>query len=294
MSKSKKTKDQSGQAAENVPISRDPRFALPNSTAVSLFHSKETRPIRANLARRLAEALADSGKGRDFLANGPELAQALIQDAVAARASDIHLEPSDAELRVRLRIDGIVSDAAHLTSEQGRALANQFKALADLDPVVRFAPKDSHAHVRLNDFAVDLRLALAPCQRGEALSIRLLDPKRLERSIDDLGLTEANLQQLEDWLDNVNGLFLAAGPTGCGKTTTVYSLLHKLKFADRTVVSLEDPVEYEIPGTTQVQLDEKHHLSGSSTFLVGKGGKIVFSGGAYDTGENVSTDLGAG
>ena len=86
-------------------------------------------------------------------------------------------------------------------------------------------------------------------------------PKRLERFIDDLGLTPRNLQRLETWLENVNGMFLAAGPTGCGKTTTVYSLLHELKFADRIIVSLEDPLEYEVDGITQVQLDQKHHLN---------------------------------
>jgi general secretion pathway protein E len=145
--------------------------------------------------------------------------------------------------------------------EQGKWLTNQFKALANLDPIVRFTPKDSHAHLTLNGAEIDLRLALAPCQRGEALSIRLLDAERLERSLADLGLTKANLRQLESWLEDVNGMFLSAGPTGCGKTTTVYSLLHELKYSDRAIVSIEDPVEYEIAGINQVQLDEKHQLS---------------------------------
>jgi type II secretory ATPase GspE/PulE/Tfp pilus assembly ATPase PilB-like protein len=104
-------------------------------------------------------------------------------------------------------------------------------------------------------------MALVPCGQGDALSVRLLDPRRLERVIDNLGLTDANLRQMEEWLEDVNGMFLASGPTGCGKTTTVYALLHELKYADRRVVSIEDPIEYSIPGITQVQLDEKHHLS---------------------------------
>ncbi len=189
------------------------------------------------------------------------MARALVEDAIAARASDIHLEPRENELRVRLRIDGAVSDVASLELEQGKWLTNQFKALAGLDPIVPFTPKDSRARVATDNFTVDLRLALAPCQRGEALSLRLLDSRRLERCIQDLGLTGPHLQQLEDWLENVNGMFIAAGPTGSGKTTTVYALLHELKFADRTVVSIEDPVEYELAGITQVQLDERHHLS---------------------------------
>ena len=222
------------------------------------------RQLRTKLAKRLNKLLFACGEdtdSREHLANRPDLAQALVEDAIGARASDIHLEPGPSEVRVRLRIDGAVSDVAALTLEQGRWLTNQFSALANLDPVVRFTPTDSHARLTVDHSTVDLRLALAPCQQGEALSIRLLDSKRLERSIDDLGLTEASLKQLEDWLNNVNGMFLAVGPTGCGKTTTLYALLHEIKFADRIAVSIEDPVEYEVPGITQVQVDAQHRLS---------------------------------
>jgi len=220
--------------------------------------------LRATLAKKLNQALTqceEGPQGREQMVSRPDLARALVEDALVARASDIHLEPRQAELRVRLRIDGAVSDVASLGLEQGKWLTNQFKALAGMDPVVPFTPKDSRARVIVNDEIVDLRLALAPCQRGEALSLRLLDAKRLERNIAELGLTAAHLGQLEDWLENINGMFISSGPTGSGKSTTVYALLHELKFADRTVVSIEDPVEYEVPGITQVQLDEKHHLS---------------------------------
>jgi general secretion pathway protein E len=160
-----------------------------------------------------------------------------------------------------MRIDGTLSDVADLPLQVGHCLTNQFKALASLDPVTRFTPKDSHFRFSADGHAVDLRLALVPCQNGETISIRLLDPLRLERTIDNLGLASSKLQLLEDWLDNVNGMFLAAGPTGSGKTTTIYALLHELKFKDRRIVSIEDPIEYAIPGITQVQLDEKHGLS---------------------------------
>lgn len=192
-------------------------------------HSEEPRPIRANLAKRLLAACAackNAAEPQEHVASRPEIAHALLEDAFTARASDIHLEPRDSGMRVRLRIDGVVSDVASLSVELGKWLRNQFKVLANLDPVVRFTPKDSHARVVLNGCPIDLRMALAPSQGGEALSIRMLDPKRLERSIDDLGLTKPNLELLEQWLDHVSGMFLAAGPTGCGKTTTVYALLH--------------------------------------------------------------------
>ncbi len=224
----------------------------------------QQRSLKTQLAKRLLDVFESfdlSPQSYEAGTTPAELPQAVVQDALAARASDIHIEPGTNDIRVRFRIDGALSDVASLSMEQGKWLTNQFKALASLDPVVRFTPKDSHAHLSFNGAEIDLRLALAPCQRGEALSIRLLDAERLERSLADLGLTKANLRQVESWLEDVNGMFLSAGPTGCGKTTTIYALLHELKYRDRAIVSIEDPVEYEIAGINQLQLDEKHHLT---------------------------------
>jgi general secretion pathway protein E len=235
---------------------------LENRLRVMRQKSPFLRPIRNDLAAEFHSALAEyTNHVQRHVNQRPELARALVADAFKRRASDIHLEPRALETRIRFRIDGAVVDVANLTHEQAKWLLNQFKAVANLDPVARFTPKDSHARCRLEGYDIDLRLALAPSQHGEALSVRILDPKRLERFMDDLGMAPRNLQRLETWLENVSGMFLAAGPTGCGKTTTVYSLLHELKFADRTIVSLEDPVEYEVDGITQMQLDEKHHLN---------------------------------
>ena len=191
----------------------------------------------------------------------PRLVHALVQDAARARASDVHIEPGSDSAAVRFRIDGVIADIASITIAQAKLVINQLKALANLDPVTSFVPRDAHASCAVDSGQLDLRLALTPSQTGEALAIRLLDPRRLQRSIDDLGLATSDLQLLESWIEDGNGMFLAAGPTGSGKTTTVYSLLHELKKGDRAVVSLEDPVEYQIDGIVQVQLDERHHLN---------------------------------
>jgi general secretion pathway protein E len=237
---------------------------IPVQSAFSRSHQK-SRTFRPDLVPQFLTKLYASDEQslalEEHTRNRPDLAQALVADALKARASDIHLEPHPSETRVRLRIDGQVLDTVNLTRPQAKSLINQFKTIANLDPIVRFAPKDSHARILLNDRAVDLRLALAPCQGGEALTLRLLDPNHLELLMTDLGLTDRALNQLEEWLENVNGMILAAGPTGSGKTTTMYALLHELKFGDRTIVSLEDPIEYEVPGIAQMQLDEKHHLT---------------------------------
>ena len=190
----------------------------------------------------------------------PYLAYALILDAQRERASDVHIEPRSDNYRLRMRIDGYLHDAAILNVPHARILLNQFKAISDLDPIVRFTPKDTRATVVLPKGKIDLRLALAPCQHGEKLAIRLLDPQRLERSIRELGMEPAMLAQLEQWLENVSGMFLAAGPTGSGKTTTIYALMHELKFRNKSIVSLEDPVEYQIDGITQIKIDELHRV----------------------------------
>ena len=223
--------------------------------------ANNSRNIRGELAPEFQKALGEVRATPTNHRHQPAIAAALIADALEHRVSDIHVEPQTADARIRFRIDGIVCDVANTAKETSQLLINQFKAMAGLDPIIRFTPRDAHASVKTNGFATDLRLALTPCQSGEALALRILDPRRLERTIDDLGLSGANLRRLEQWLENVKGMFLASGPTGSGKTTTVYSLLHELKYNDRTIVSLEDPVEYQIDGITQVPLDEKHHFN---------------------------------
>lgn len=220
------------------------------------------RTIRGDLAPLFSQTFAGiPANPAEHHRAQPAMALPLVEDALRARASDIHIEPQTRDCRLRFRIDGVVCDVVNIPREVGQLLINQFKAAAGLDPIVRFTPRDAHAHVVHRGGATDLRLALTPCQSGEALALRILDPTRLERKIDNLGLSDRNLKRLEQWLENVRGMFLAAGPTGAGKTTTLYSLLHELKYNDRTIVSLEDPVEYQLDGITQVQLDEKHHLN---------------------------------
>jgi type II secretory ATPase GspE/PulE/Tfp pilus assembly ATPase PilB-like protein len=225
---------------------------------VKVTSGQAARIIRSDLAPVFMQEL---GELAQHLNPGlPALAFALLLDAQRARASDLHFEPRTTGTRLRFRIDGVLSDVADLSPEQGRVVLNQFKAVADLDPVVHFITKDTRATIELDGAALDVRLALAPCHHGEALVVRLLDPKRLERSLGELGLSPRQLTEIEDWLDHVSGMFLTAGPTGSGKTTTIYALLHKLKLADRAIVSIEDPVEYQINGITQIKIDELHHV----------------------------------
>jgi general secretion pathway protein E len=209
-----------------------------------------------NFTKRLQDAVAeDSGRvlSGDFAAS-------LVAESVGLGASDIHLNPHSNGFRLRLRVDGIVWDVAHLNTDHGKMLVNQFKALANLDPIVRFNPRDAHAAVQVEGCPIHLRLALAPSLDRDTLTVRLLDPRRLERSIGELGFGRESFEALHAWLESVNGMFLTTGPSGSGKTTTLYALLDHLKQSNRVIVTLEDPVEYQVDSIAQVQIDELHHL----------------------------------
>jgi len=195
------------------------------------------------------------------VSSAPDLPKNLLIDSWHLGASDIHFEPSRDGARIRLRVDGMVWDVAQLNDDRAKVFLNQFKAMAGIDPVVRFTPADASATFAMVDGHLDLRLALAPTSSGETMAVRLLDAKRLERSILELGLSEQNLRRLRAWLKQTSGMVLMAGPTGCGKTTTAYSLLHELKTANRVIISVEDPVECQIDGITQIQVNGLKELS---------------------------------
>jgi general secretion pathway protein E len=227
--------------------------AKDNVTARAFY--PELLPLFTPMISRLKEA----GPGEAHPAPR-ELANTLLSDAFELGASDIHIEPHREGARIRVRVDGTIRDVVHLSTQQGKTVVNQFKAFAGLDPIARFTPQDAHARMQCNGNSCDIRLALAPTLDRETLAIRLLDPKRLERSVTELGLTSSHLQRLTDWLEEVSGIFLSTGPTGSGKTTTLYAMLHSLKMMNRVILSLEDPVEYQIDGVSQIKIDELHEF----------------------------------
>jgi general secretion pathway protein E len=233
--------------------------AGPDTLNMDMKESLSLRTVYPELAPFFCGVLRDRTATTALNRGGPaELAEALIEDATRLGASDIHIEPHSEGARVRIRLDGALRDICHLETDTGKMLVNQFKALANLDPIVRFTPRDAHARFQSSTGQLDLRLALAPVLDRDALSIRLLDPRRLQRSITEIGLTEANLRLVTEWLKDINGMFIAAGPTGSGKSTTLYALLHSLKLSDKVILSLEDPLEYQVDGISQIQIDALH------------------------------------
>lgn len=190
-----------------------------------------------------------------------ELTDCLIEDAMRERATDIHLEPENDSVCVRLRIDGVLHDAALLPKEVGSRLVGHLKALAQIDPIPLSRPADGRASYLYQDEDLNLRVACVPCIGGEKIAIRLLEAHSLELSLAELGLKKDHYATVERWLGNVTGMFLVVGATGCGKTTTLYALLHELKVFNQSVVTIEDPVEYRVHGITQMQVNERRNFT---------------------------------
>jgi len=218
------------------------------------------RLINTQLASQLIESLGSNGEAetRD---ESSHAARALLRDAIRERATDIHLDPEGQGLRVRLRIDGVMRDAALLVSKQGYRVINQLKSLAGIDPVAQFGADEARFPFRDEDVDLDLRLAVIPCLHGQKLTVRVLDPRRIVYELQELGLSDHDLDRIQYWFMSLGGMFVVAGPVGSGKTTTLYCLLHALKLKSCSVTTLEEPVEYSVDGINQVQIDEQHGLT---------------------------------
>lgn len=219
------------------------------------------RPLHQSLTRELLQVISQTDEEReDNPEDLPLEAEALLMDAMRERATDVHLDSNSGGILVRLRIDGRILDSALLGDRVGLRMINQFKAMAGLNIERRFSPEESRISYTLPDQEVDLRLTYTPTLHGHKLSIRVFQPLDGVIYLQELGLNEQGLEQIQDWIDTISGMLLVAGPTGSGKTTTLYSLLHKLKLEERNVVTIEDPVEYEIDGINHIQVDQRHGL----------------------------------
>ncbi|MDY7108115.1 MAG: ATPase, T2SS/T4P/T4SS family [Planctomycetota bacterium] len=222
----------------------------------------ESRPAQEELTRLLLDAVSTESEATAEAApdEQPALAEALLRDSMRELASDIHVDPQPTGFRIRLRIDGVVHDGALLAPAEGARLVNQIKAMASIDPVTMFMPAEARIRREIDDRRLDLRVTLAPCLDGPKFAIRVLERQRVEQRMDELGLSERDYQRIRDWLGMLTGMFVVAGPTGVGKTTTLYALLHEMKLLERCIITLEDPVEYSIEGVNQIQIDEEQAL----------------------------------
>lgn len=181
----------------------------------------------------------------------------MLLDALRAGASDVHVESTPEGARVRMRLDGVLQDVSTLGATWQAGAISRIKLIAGLDIAERRLPQDGRARVRLADRNVDLRVSTLPGMHGESVVLRLLDHGARARTLDELGMPAPLRDALRQSLRHPNGLVLATGPTGSGKTTTLYAALQLLNVPGVKVVTVEDPVEYQVAGVTQVPVNRK-------------------------------------
>ena len=192
-------------------------------------------------------------------------AVALITDvfekAVKKRASDIHFEPQDNLLKIRYRIDGLLSEALTVHRSMVQSLIARIKVIVDLDIGENRLPQDGRSRLKIDGKDVDIRVSTLPTIFGEKAVVRLLDPQSTALSLEELGMDGDCLTRFLRLIKRPNGLILVTGPTGCGKTTTLYAALDKLNSCEKNITTIEDPVEYRLCGITQVHVNEKTGLT---------------------------------
>ena len=242
---------------------------VPESQLAPAFdrHYRRTEEI-SGLAKALEK---DIGDAVDFgalqAAVGQEgapvvrLLQSVFEDAVQVGASDVHLEPQENELLIRSRIDGVLQTQTQADKRIASALAQRLKLMASLDISEKRLPQDGRFTLRLRDRTIDVRLSTLPSQYGESVVMRLLGQGNDIRRLDSIGMPGDMLARFREVLGRSSGLVLVTGPTGSGKTTTLYAALAEIDAEQNKVITVEDPVEYRLPGLTQVQVNEKIDLS---------------------------------
>lgn len=193
-----------------------------------------------------------------------KLANIIVMQAIKDRASDIHIEPFEKGLRLRYRIDGALMDATPPPKNMQLALASRFKIMSSLDIAERRLPQDGRMRVRVGGKDYDLRVSIMPTVHGEKIVLRVLDKGNLSASLDKLGLDPDTFNQFKHAVDAPHGLILVTGPTGSGKTTTLYSALNELNNPVFNIVTVEDPVEFQLPGINQVPVKKEIGLTFAS------------------------------
>src|SRR3954452_6947706 len=187
-----------------------------------------------------------------------KLCNLIIQEAVAQRASDIHIEPFGDRVRVRYRIDGVLVERDQVPRRLFASMTSRFKIMGSIDISEKRRPQDGRIKVNLQGKHYDLRVSLLPTVHGQSTVMRILDRGSIQVSIRDLGFGEDDYVKFQQIIKRPNGIFLVTGPTGSGKTTTLYAALNELNRPDRKIITAEDPIEYYLPGINQVEV--KHQI----------------------------------
>ncbi len=209
----------------------------------------------------------DVGHLKDLASEAPiiKLCNLLIIRAVESRASDIHIEPFEDELRIRYRIDGVLHDVETTPKRLQAAVVSRIKIMAKLNIAERRLPQDGRIRLRVREKEIDLRVSTIPIMHGESVVMRILDKKSIVIDLNLLGFSAETLDAFNNLIKKPHGIVLVTGPTGSGKTTTLYGALDKINSPDKKIITVEDPVEYLLKGVNQIQVKSQIGLNFAST-----------------------------
>ena len=223
--------------------------------AIDRFRPAEEAPAAAELPTAGARADDDIEHLKDLALGAPvvRFVNQLLLDGLNSRATDIHIEPFRGKLNIRLRIDGMLTEARTAPAHMARAIVSRVKILSGLDIAERRLPQDGRARVKIEARTLDLRIATMPTIHGEAVAVRLLENVQRVLELGKLGFTESDERALRKHLAAPHGLMLVTGPTGSGKTTTLAAALTILNEPHRKILTIEDPIEYQLEGINQTQ-----------------------------------------
>ena len=232
--------------------------------AIGRYHRMDegAADISAQVASEL-ELDADLSQIKEVTDEAPivKLVNMLIAQAVEDRASDIHIEPSERDLRIRYRIDGVLHEVMRPPKSVQAGVISRLKIMADVDIAERRLPQDGRVNVKLAGKSIDLRVATLPTMYGEKIVLRVLDKSKAVLKLADLGFLDSSMQRFEESYRKASGTILVTGPTGSGKSTTLYATLNIVNDETRNVITVEDPVEYRLAGINQMQVNNKAGLT---------------------------------
>jgi type IV pilus assembly protein PilB len=189
-----------------------------------------------------------------------KLVYSILGQAAGEGASDVHFEPDEGEMRVRFRVDGVLREAAHVPKRMVNAVISRVKIMSELNIAEKRVPQDGRVSITIEDRRVDLRVTTLPTQRGEGATIRILDKDNAQHSLDDLGMDGSARERFESAFRQAYGAVLVTGPTGSGKSTTLYAALQELNQVEKNIITIEDPVEYQLQGINQINVNRKAGL----------------------------------
>jgi general secretion pathway protein E len=241
---------------------------------ISRFYGQESQNINRiieDIGERglefLKEEEEDIGYLKDLASEAPiiKLVNLFITRAVESRASDIHIEPFEDELKVRYRIDGVLQDIESVPKKLQAAIVSRVKIMAKLNIAERRLPQDGRIRLKIGEKEIDIRVSTIPVLYGESVVMRLLDKESIVIDLDLLGFSPQTLSALDQLIKKPNGIILVTGPTGSGKTTTLYGALDKINSPDKKIITVEDPVEYQLKGVNQIQVKPQIGLNFANT-----------------------------